>query len=270
MSTKSFLFIGSWMQPLKALPLQERWNVIEAIVEYSTSGTLSTSLDMMENIAFGFIRNEIDRMKHRRSEVSEKRRTAANTRWGKEQSASKQTDAMATSNELPDANACKCMQPDAPYHIESSESKSESGSKPESENKSSSTSSGVRVRGNAGKEQPYDDSQLLPRFFDMSNQAKIEALAMKHHVPIGTLKTMAEEITMQWALTDKTHDSYHDAASHLVFALTDKIGRERKSHLQAIAAGGGLEREAKGMLGVGEYINSEGRRTYKRSGGSVS
>ncbi len=165
MSTKSFLFIGSWMQPLKALPLQERWNVIEAIVEYSISGILSKSLDVMENIAFGFIRNEIDRMKHRRSEVSEKRRTAANTRWGKEQSASKQTVAKATSNELPDANACKGMQSDAPYHIESSESvsesKSESKSESESENKSSSTSSGVRVRGIAGNETPYDDSQLL-------------------------------------------------------------------------------------------------------------
>lgn len=262
MSTKSFLFIGSWMQPLKALPLQERWNVIEAIVEYSTSGTLSRSLEVMENIAFGFIRNEIDRMKHRRSEVVEKRRAAANTRWKKEHSASMHTDSTAASNAFPNANACKVMQPDAPYHIESSESNSVSESKTESEKKSTTSSSSVRVSGNAGKETSYDDSQLLPRFFDVSNQAKIEALAMKHHVPIETLKVMAEEITMQWALTDKTHDSYHDAASHLVFALADKIGRERKARLQAIAEGSRPEREANGMLGVGEYIDSEGRRTY--------
>ncbi len=113
MSTKSFLFIGSWMQPLKALPLQERWNVIEAILEYSTSGTLSMSLDVMESIAFGFIRNEIDRMKQHRTEVCERRRAAANTRWEKVQSKSKLPDAILASNELPDTNACDEMQSDA-------------------------------------------------------------------------------------------------------------------------------------------------------------
>ena len=66
MSHKSFLFVGAWMQPLKALPLQQRWNVMEAIVEYSTSGSISTSLDTMETVAFAFIRNEIDRMTHHR------------------------------------------------------------------------------------------------------------------------------------------------------------------------------------------------------------
>lgn len=42
------------MQPLRALPLQQRRNVMEAIVEYSTSGSISTSLDTMETVAFGF------------------------------------------------------------------------------------------------------------------------------------------------------------------------------------------------------------------------
>ncbi len=160
MSTKSFLFICSWMQPLKNLPLQERWNVLEAVVEYATSGTITTSLSVMENIAFGFIRNEIDRMRQRRAEVCQRRLAAANARWGKEGRASKQTNTKEAKCELPDANACKCMQQDAPYHIESSESVSGSvsGSKSESEKKSSTTSSGARVKG---------------------TQAKIEALADK-------------------------------------------------------------------------------------------
>ncbi|MDE6057545.1 MAG: hypothetical protein K2F93_05985, partial [Muribaculaceae bacterium] len=74
MNPKSFLFIKSWMQPLKALPLQQRWNVMEAIVEYSTSGCIPESLDTMETLAFGFIRNEIDRMRHHRKEAYRKRR----------------------------------------------------------------------------------------------------------------------------------------------------------------------------------------------------
>ena len=78
MNHKSFLFVGAWMQPLRALPLQQRWNVMEAIVEYSTSGSISTSLDTMETVAFGFIRNEIDRMKHHRNEACMKRHPAVN------------------------------------------------------------------------------------------------------------------------------------------------------------------------------------------------
>ena len=31
MNPKSFLFIGLWIQPIKALPLQQRWNVMEAV-----------------------------------------------------------------------------------------------------------------------------------------------------------------------------------------------------------------------------------------------
>ena len=78
MNHKSFLFVGAWMQPLRALPLQQRWNVMEAIVEYSTSGSISTSLDTMETVAFGFIRNEIDRMKCHHNEACMKRHPAAN------------------------------------------------------------------------------------------------------------------------------------------------------------------------------------------------
>ncbi|MDE6857052.1 MAG: hypothetical protein K2J34_11365 [Muribaculaceae bacterium] len=155
MNPKSFLFIKSWMQPLKALPLQQRWNVMEAIVEYSTSGCIPDSLDTMETLAFGFIRNEIDRMRHHRNETYAKRRAVANVHREKGQQTAMQTDSV-NSNDDSDAKACNALHDDAPYDI-ISESKSESGS--ESEKKSSSTSSGVRVRGNAGNHSPHDDSQ---------------------------------------------------------------------------------------------------------------
>ncbi len=259
MNTKSFLFVGAWMQPLKSLPLEQRWNVLEAIVEYSTAGEVTVTLDAMESLAFTFIRNEIDRMQTKRADVCEKRRESANKRWKKDQKPTPQA-APEASNDATDANACKSKQADAPFDI-ISVSESVSESKPVSE-KTTTTATCVRARGNAGKDAPFHDSELLPRFFDSSNQAKLEALAMKHRTPISTLRTMAEEITMQWALTDKTHDSYHDAASHLIFALADKVQRERKSRLQAISDVGTIGEESKGILGIGEYIDSEGRRTY--------
>ena len=166
MNPKSFLFIKSWMQPLKALPLQQRWNVMEAIVEYSTSGCIPESLDTMETLAFGFIRNEIDRMRHHRNETYAKRRAVANAHREKGQQTAMQADAV-NSNDDSDAKACNALHDDAPYDIES---ESESGS--ESEKKSSSTSSGVRVRGNAGKHSPHDDSHPQTNISGASNRTK--------------------------------------------------------------------------------------------------
>ena len=157
MNHKSFLFVGAWMQPLRALPLQQRWNVMEAIVEYSTSGSFSTSLDTMETVAFGFIRNEIDRMKHHHNETCRKRHPAANDHRvetcskrqataselrEKRQPTALQTGPVKTPEDS-DAKACKALHPDAPYDIESV---SESVSISESDETTSSTSSGVRAR----------------------------------------------------------------------------------------------------------------------------
>ena len=149
MNHNSFLFVGAWMQPLRALPLQQRWNVMEAIVEYSTSGSISTSLDTMETVAFGFICNEIDRMKHHHNEACRKRHPAANDHrveacrkrqaTASELREKRPPTAMQTGHvktlEDSDAKACKALHPDASYDIES-----------ESDETTSSTSSGVRAR----------------------------------------------------------------------------------------------------------------------------
>ena len=157
MNHKSFLFVGAWMQPLRTLPLQQRWNVMEAIVEYSTSGSFSTSLDTMETVAFVFIRTEIDRMKHHHNEACMKRHSAANDHHNetcskrqataselreKRQPTALQTGPVKTPEDS-DAKACKALHPDAPYDIESV---SESVSISESDETTSSTSSGVRAR----------------------------------------------------------------------------------------------------------------------------
>ncbi len=179
MNAKSFLFVGAWMQPLKTLPLEQRWNVLEAIVEYSTSGEVTITLNAMETLAFMFIRHEIDRMKEHRAELRETRRESANKRWKRDQKATNQSAPKASKETIDanDANACKAKQADAPFISESvSESVSESKSVSE---KSSTTATCVRARGNAGKDAPFHDSELLPRFFDSSNQAKLEALARK-------------------------------------------------------------------------------------------
>ncbi len=166
MKAKSFLFVGSWMEPLKALPVEQRWNVMEAIVEYATSGVLCRKLELTESIAFAFLRNEIDRMRNYRTEVCESRRTTDNVRRRKECQAPKQA-VESDSEHTMNANACIAMQGDAPYDIVSvSESESKSKTKSVSDKKSSSSTTCARVRGFAGNDKSYHDSHLLPRFFD--------------------------------------------------------------------------------------------------------
>lgn len=248
MENKTFMFVSSWIAPLRKLSLAERWNIVEAIVEYSLKGETSISFTPVEDMAFTFIRADLSRMQTKYKAVCQKRRDAANSRWsGKSSQTGSDGD-----------DACKSI----PSIQEDYKSDTDTDTKTNTETEKTPSSTGVRGSVHARKAKCYDESELLGRFFDASNRAKLEALAMKHRLPVSQLKAMAEEITVQWALTDKTHSSYRDASTHLIFALGEKVSRERKSRLQAIAEGAMTECDANGMLGVDEYIDSEGRRTY--------
>ncbi len=153
MNAKSFLFVAAWIKPLRTLPIEQRWNVLEAVTEYATTGQMTKQLDLMETIAFAFIRNEIDRIKNYRAEARERKRIACNTPQEKEcETTDKPEETIpGDTNDANDANACIEEQEDAPFDI-ISVSVSESESKSESDKKSSSTSTCVRVyvRGIAG------------------------------------------------------------------------------------------------------------------------
>ncbi len=146
MNAKTFLFVKAWMEPLKTLPLEQRWNVMEAVAEYATAGTLTKQLDTMETIAFLFIRNEIDRMNAYREEQRERRLAAANSSKKKDSEPINEAPEKYANdaNDANDASAYNPMQEDAPFDI-ISVSESVSESKSESVKKSSS-STRVRVR----------------------------------------------------------------------------------------------------------------------------
>ncbi len=84
MNAKTFLFVRAWMKPLKTLPLEQRWNVMEAIAEYATTGQWAIELTPMETLAFLFILNEIDRMNSYRKENFDRRRSAIKDKCGKD------------------------------------------------------------------------------------------------------------------------------------------------------------------------------------------
>lgn len=191
MENKAFMFMPAWITPLTALPAEERWNVVVSIVEYASCSSRSIILSPAAEMAFAYISADIDRMKKNYLAVCEKRKAAAESRWSKQEGKAGKTGAPK-----PKAGKLKtktCVQEDDSNDI------------------------------------PYDDSQLLTRFFDESNHQNVEELAMRLRLPIEVLRLMALEITCQWGLSEKTHQSYQDAASHLIFALVKMEERERNS-----------------------------------------
>lgn len=95
MKKNSFVFFYSWRDALSECPSEVRLEVYESIIEYAKSGTLP-KLKPMAQMAFNFIKVEIDRNNEKYSEMVEKRREA-----GKKSRKQMLTNA---------ANANKCQQ----------------------------------------------------------------------------------------------------------------------------------------------------------------
>lgn len=75
MKKNSFVFFYSWRDALSECPSEVRLEVYESIIEYAQSGTLPR-LKPMAQMAFNFIKVEIDRNNEKYSEMVEKRREA--------------------------------------------------------------------------------------------------------------------------------------------------------------------------------------------------
>lgn len=89
---RTFVFNVSWAEVLRGYPAEVRLEVYDAIIEYAQSGTLP-QLKPIGNMAFSFIKNEIDYNAERYNETCEKRKEAgkrgAGNRWQKPQEVAK-------------------------------------------------------------------------------------------------------------------------------------------------------------------------------------
>lgn len=75
MKKNSFVFFFSWRDALSECPEEVRLEVYESVIEYAQSGTLP-KLKPMAQMAFNFIKVEIDRNNEKYDEIVEKRRAA--------------------------------------------------------------------------------------------------------------------------------------------------------------------------------------------------
>lgn len=86
---KTFLFFCGWAEVLADFKPEDRCAVYDAVIAYAENGTLP-NLDPVLRMAFKFIKKDIDEMRSKYETICEKRREAINKRWAKRNAASQQ------------------------------------------------------------------------------------------------------------------------------------------------------------------------------------
>lgn len=240
---KSFVFFTSWAKVLKKYPPELRCQIYDALIEYAETGE-APELSEVAQMAFEFIKSEIDRTQEKYKKTCEKRRKAVQKRWKESKNA----------KEYYSINSTNSIQNDT-KHTNDTEDEDED----EDEDDTIKINLYDGSSNNARRRDPadYDDSRLIVEFFAPEKQATLEALAMQLSLSFDEMKKMALEVVNEWTLTGQTHPSYNDASRHLISVLRKKK-QWGKPTSDAQAANTGL--------GVGEFLDSHGRRTYGTGG----
>lgn len=101
MDKKAFVLYADILPRIDALTRDQMGDLFRAILTYVDSGEAS-EMDAITDMAFGFIRDQIDRDQAKYKETCERRKEAARKRWDANASFALQTD----------ANECKAMHPE--------------------------------------------------------------------------------------------------------------------------------------------------------------
>ena len=249
MERDSIVFYKEWWEAIESLPEEKRLEAISAVMGYAFSGTEPT--DTMLRFATAQIRMFIDRDRKRYEEVCEKRREYARRGGLAKAAKSKQELANGSIRQQELANAA--------YNDNDNDNDNENKNENKNDNDTIKINLYDGSSNNARRRDPadYDDSRLIVEFFAPEKQATLEALAMQLSLSFDEMKQMALEVVNEWTLTGQTHPSYNDASRHLISVLRKKK-RWGKPTSDAQAANTGL--------GVGEFLDSYGRRTYGTGG----
>ena len=109
-------------------------------------------------------------------------------------------------------------------------------------------------------------SEIFDEFFgkDESRTAVSESMAMQLRCTVDELKAAGREIITDWNFAELEHYSRTDALHHFTSALRAKI-RKRQESPQGRRLSE-IDLNTPGKMGVGEFRDAEGRRTYGTSG----
>lgn len=248
---KTFLFFCGWAEVLADFSPEDRCAVYDAIIAYAEDGTLP-SLNPVGQMAFKFIKKDIDEMQSKYEATCEKRREAANKRW---QMMKKQSDDTNGTKDTIASNLCNSMhEHDLHYkHEHKHEHKHKHEHEHEHEkniDKSNSSTTNI-ARMSAGAEEAA--SSLGTKIAELKGrEIWLEQMAMKFHITTDEVCRLLDEFREDMELRGKQVSS---PQSLFVTWMGDHRCKA-KTKVEATEPG----------LGIGEFRNSKGQRTYASSG----
>ena len=65
--------------------------------------------------------------------------------------------------------------------------------------------------------------EFFERFFRVENQLMLEKTCIDFGTDMETLKSIAQQITTEWTLTEQTHKDYNDASRHLLSLIQKRL-----------------------------------------------
>lgn len=298
MMRKTFVFYTSWWDALEEFSLEMQFTVYKAIITYVKTGEVPEIEDVASRAAFNLIRTNIDMAQAEYDAKSRKRSSAAQKRWSKSKDdsadepqslTSKKSTTSTTTNPETDAPETEAEAEESAADATDTEKDAAEDEKEAAEDekdaaedekdaaedeKDTTEDEKEAAEKDRDAAEPEDDAkrdltaqQVLSEFLCHRRADQFERLAKELGVTRQTLETMAYDVANEWRMTDMLHDSYTAGARHLVNTIRKKLSfNNNKSGKPTTSASRANRSDTQPKLGVGEYINERGERTYGRSG----
>lgn len=227
---KTFLFFCSWAEVLADFSPEDRCAVYDAAIAYAEDGTLP-NLSPVLRMAFMFIKKDIDEMRTKYETICEKRREAINKRWAKRNGTPRQEGEAVSDS---DTNVSSEYNPYKTIH---------------------------------SKHKHEHEHEFSDEIIDKEKENVKRKSASRFTPPtIEEVANYAQE--KGYAIDPERFIDYYESVG---WKVGQKPMKDWRAAMRTWAARDRHKQAPQGAqsLGVGEYINAKGIRTYGQSGQRV-
>ncbi|MDE5786023.1 MAG: hypothetical protein K2H98_05760, partial [Duncaniella sp.] len=192
-NNNTFIFNLKWYEVLLDYPVEVRLEVYEAIMRYASSGTVP-DLKPLANMAFSFIRKEMDYNRSRYESTVEKRREAGRRSAEAKAAIRKQAEQVSTNS----TSVGIAQQNQQAEQVSTNSTHNDNDN--DNVNDIDNHLDYVDIRGAS-----ISSEEFLDQFF--SATSVVESFCMSNHVTVDELRTIATSILAEWKLGDVAHNT---------------------------------------------------------------
>lgn len=228
MAVKYFIMHIDYKKHIDLLSDSQAGMLFKAIYAYVNDETIS-KLDPMTEMAFSFIKAQIDRDLMKYKETCEKRKKAIEARWGEKNTSEYKCIQMDTNNNNNSNN--------------SSNSNSNSNSNNNSNDNNTLSKANVLYINNNNKEK----KELL------NDEIWLESIMMKHHLSKADIELKLDEFLIHLTSIGQTHSNNRELKKHFNNWINTCKIYERKNN-ETVSANGQLNDKQRRAADFADYI----------------